>query len=389
MKTYNTRLIFENEEDFLYWKNLLTTSMSAYNDISRIIFDSKCSLGLTQVHSIVYEPIREKYPTIPAQSVIKMYKDAISNLRSCKRKSCPVRYNPSMRLDKRLYSKLTPTSISLPSSKRNKRVIVKFQTYDKFNELASLYTMTDPLIFMKNDEIWLSVTFNVPSKPVVDETYLGVDLGIRRIFTTSDGLSYKGKELNALKRKIRYNRRKLQSVGSKSAKRKLKKLANKERNVNKNYTHLICNKILDTDKSVIVLEDLKGIKQKTSKFENGRKRTKHNNRISQVPLFMIKEILTYKATHVGKRVESVSPSYTSQIDCMTGKRDGQRKGCRYYSSSGLVYDADWNAAINIRNRKHSTSFDTPIDGKLNLVDRLQSISQKRQDSSPSRKPRPL
>lgn len=389
MKTYNTRLIFENEEDYLHWKNLLETSMSAYNDISKMIFDSKISLGLTKVHSLVYEPIREKYPTIPAQSVIRMYKDAISNLRSCKRKSCPVRNNPSMRLDKRLYSKLTPTSISLPSSKRNKRVTVKFQTYDKFNELASLYTMADPLIFMKNNEIWLSVTFNVPSKPVVDETYLGVDLGIRRIFTTSDGLSYKGKELNSIKRRIRYNRRKLQSKGTKSAKRKLKKLAHKEKNVNKNCTHLICNKILDTDKSVIVLEDLKGIKQKTSKTKEGFNRKSHNNRFSQVPFFMIKEILTYKATHVGKRVESVSPSYTSQIDCVTGKRDGQRKGCRYYASSGLVYDADWNAAINIRNRKHSTSFDTPIDGRLNLVDRLQSISQKRQDSIPSRKLRPL
>ena len=376
MKTYNTRLIFENEEDFLYWKNLLETSMSAYNDISKMIFDSKCSLGLTKVHSLVYEPIREKYPTIPAQSVIKMYKDAISNLRSCKRKSCPIRLNPSMRLDKRLYSKLTPTSISLPSSKRNKRVVVKFQTYDKFNELAEQYTMSDPLIFMKNNELWLSVTFNVPSKPVIDETYLGVDLGIRRIFTTSDGLSYKGNELNGLKRKIRYNRRKLQSKGTKSAKRKLKKLAHKERNVNKNYTHLICNKILDTDKSVIVLEDLKGIKQKTSKTKEGFKRKSHNNRISQVPLFMIKEVLTYKALLKGKRVETVSPSYTSQIDSMTSKRDGQRKGCRYYSSNGLVYDADWNAAINIRNRKHSTSFDSPIDGKLNLVDRLQSTSQK-------------
>ena len=376
MKTYNTRLIFENKEDYLYWKNLLETSMSAYNDISRMIFNSNCSLGLTKVHTLVYEPIREKYPTIPAQSVIKMYKDAISNLRSCKRKSCPVRNNPSMRLDKRLYSKLTPVSINLPSSKRNKRVVVKFQTYDKFNELASIYTMTDPLIFMKNDEIWLSVTFNVPSKPVTEESFLGVDLGIRRIFTTSDGLSYKGKELNSIKRRIRHNRRKLQAKGTKSAKRKLKKLSNKERNVNKNFTHLICNKILDTDKSVIVLEDLKGIKQKTSKTKEGFKRTKHNNRISQIPFFMIKEILTYKATHVGKRVESVSPSYTSQIDCMTGKRDGQRKGCRYYSSTGIIYDADWNAAINIRNRKHSTSFNIPIDGKLNLIDRLRSISQK-------------
>lgn len=87
---------------------------------------------------------------------------------------------------------------------------------------------------------------------------------------------------------------------------------------------------------------------------------------------MIKEILTNKATLSGKRVESVSPYYTSQIDSMIGKRDGQRKGCRYYSSNGLVYDA----AINIKNRKHSTSSRVPLDGTLDLVDRLQSISQK-------------
>ena len=36
----------------------------------------------------------------------------------------------------------------------------------------------------------------------------------------------------------------------------------------------------------------------------------------------------------------------------------------------MVFDADWNASINIMNRyKHSNSFDLPIDGRLNLIDR--------------------
>ena len=52
-------------------------------------------------------------------------------------------------------------------------------------------------------------------------------------------------------------------------------------------------------------------------------------------------------------------------------RTGTRKGCRYYCNDGIVLDADWNAAINIMNRyKHSNSFDLPIDGKLNLIDRV-------------------
>jgi transposase len=72
-------------------------------------------------------------------------------------------------------------------------------------------------------------------------------------------------------------------------------------------------------------------------------------------------------------VETVSPEYTSQEDCRTQSKIGcLRKGCRFYTADGLVFDADWNAAINICNRysKHPTSFNLPLDGRLNLVGRL-------------------
>lgn len=118
------------------------------------------------------------------------------------------------------------------------------------------------------------------------------------------------------------------------------------------------------------MEDLTKIKQSTSKTKEGHKRKKHNNRMAQVPFFMIRNVLTYKATLIGKRVETVSPHFTSQIDCISGKNDGQRNGCRYYSTSGVVYDADWNAAINIMNRKHSSPHVVPKDGTLRFEDRL-------------------
>ena len=37
----------------------------------------------------------------------------------------------------------------------------------------------------------------------------------------------------------------------------------------------------------------------------------------------------------------------SQIDSQTNKKDGVRKGRRYYSKSGKIYDSDINGAINI------------------------------------------
>jgi len=145
--------------------------------------------------------------------------------------------------------------------------------------------------------------------------------------------------------------------------------------------HHLANEILrHHDASVIVMEDLSGIKTSTSKTKEGFKRTKHNNRISQVPFFQLKHILTYKAPLAGKRVETVSPEYTSQEDCRTQSKVGcTRKGCRFYAADSRVFDADWNAAVNIRNRhllenKHPISLVLPlvfpIDGKLNLIGRL-------------------
>ena len=93
-----------------------------------------------------------------------------------------------------------------------------------------------------------------------------------------------------------------------------------------------------------------------------------------------RKMLTHKATLVGRQVVSVSPTWTSQMDCRTDKRDGERHGCRYYCKDGIVFDADWNAAVNIAQRaNHPTSIVLPIDGGLTtLVGREQSTSQSSQ-----------
>ena len=75
--------------------------------------------------------------------------------------------------------------------------------------------------------------------------------------------------------------------------------------------------------------------------------------------------MTHKAQLVGKQVETVSPTWTSQTDSRSNKRDGERHGCRYYCVDGIVLDADWNAAVNIGNRaNHPLSSVLPIDGRL-------------------------
>ena len=323
------------------------------------------------MHNAVYYELREKFPTIPSQGIIKIYKDCISAFRSINSNGhvehkVPTKKNLSMRLDKRLYSRLSLSSISLCSAKAGKRVDADIVKYPKLEELFGKYPVHDPLIFKRDDRFFLALSFEVPEVPLKNETCIGVDLGERRFAITSDGLMLNDKEYNARRREVRYLKRCLQKKGTKSAYRHRHKLCKKEQRQSDDMCCRVANAIIEsTDASIIVLEDLSKIKQKTSRTKDGKKRKDHNRRISQVPFYKLKEILSYKALLAGKRVETVSPSMTSKTDCTTGKKNGTRKNRRFYCKNGTVLDSDWNAAINIaRKSKHPFSFKMPLDGTL-------------------------
>jgi IS605 OrfB family transposase len=194
---------------------------------------------------------------------------------------------------------------------------------------------------------------------------VGIDLGLKRIAATSEGKIIKGNEFIKTKRKIRHLKRRLQSKKrtrtkkSDSARKHLRRIQKKEHNVSKNYIHHLANELLKTNSNTLVLEDLSSLKDKN----RGRHQ---NNKLSQVPFYMLLTILKYKAQALGKRVETVNPAYTSKDD-YRGVEKGVRKGCRYYAFDNRVWDADINAAINIGLRwgnknKLPVSFVEPIDG---------------------------
>lgn len=375
MKTYNVELQFPDPQSKQDWVSFLEMDRVLFNEISQIIFNEKLPLSLKILHDRCYYKLRERYPSHSSQMIIKAEQAALQNYKTVrtlikrglqKELQQPIeKKNLSMRIDKAIYSKFSKESISLISSVKNKRSTVSLNLYPKIEEIFTQFKTKDPLIFERDGKLFLSIPFETPeiAVPKSKETILGVDLGIRRIAATSDGLIIESKNLLKQKRRIRYLKRSLQSKGTKSAKKRLRKVRKHEGNISKNFAHHVANEILKTDKTVIVLEDLTKIKQSTSKLKNGFKRTKHNNQISQIPFYLLKEILTYKAQALGKRVETVNPAFTSQDD-YRGLERGERKGCRYYAVDGRVLDADGNAACNIalRYSKHPLSFLPAIDG---------------------------
>lgn len=373
VQTYNIPLIMD-DANATHWHKILVCARDAYNKCTCMLYESKTSLSLKKVHDICYNAIRAEFPLLSSQMVIKCEQAAAAALKSIKSNKhknadIPQRKALTMTLDKRLYGLITPEGITLTGAQKHKRSLIPFNAYPKAMEMLTTYKACDPTIFYRNGRFFLSVPFEVPEKPVQSDECIGVDLGTRMLFVTSEGKAFKDSTYLKKRREIRFLKRKLQEKGTKSAKRHLKKVRSKERNLSKDMCYRASKTLINsTDASIIVLEDLTKIKKKTSRTSEGYKRVKHNNALSQVPFYEFRRILGYKAPLAGKQVETVSPMYTSQMDCRTNARDGERRGRRYICSDGVVFDSDWNASINIGQRSnHPVSSSLPIEGRLTIL----------------------
>jgi len=380
--TYNIKLEFQKQEDRTALVDLLLEHQKVWNYMSEYAFKAK-KLDKKLLHDKNYHQCRKIFPNCPSQVIIRAkdsvyatYKTIQSNHQKIEESA--KQENLSIRLDKRIYTFLDNNKIKLTTT--GKRITCDYVPYNKFSDMFAKYSVCDPALFLRDNDIWLSVSFEVPAPTLIENSCIGVDLGIKRLATTSEGLAITDKIFLRDKRRLRYLKRILQSKSkstfSRSAQRKLKNLKKKEFNKNRNQSHLIANKILNTKSNVIVMEDLSGIKQ----HHRGKK---FNNKQAQVPYFDLRRILTYKAPLQGKIVVTVDPAYTSKNDYRDIER-GKRQGCRYYTADGNVFDADWNASINIAKRYATrkavkgielpVSFSIPIDGKLNLMGRLHQLA---------------
>ena len=354
MIAYKAKIQFKSKEDEAAMIKVLQLKASLFNHLSEFVFNRDLEYkNQPKLHRATYHESRKLFPELKSQYIIKTEQDVVSKYQSARTNKHRLDDHIQTKklycqLDKRLCT-IRKDFKSIKISTCEKPIEANIILYKKFEELLQNYKVGTPLIVYSNKKWYLSFSFYTKDEFIDNNLCLGVDLGINRLCATSENKIVKGNQFNARKRQIRYLRSKLKIKNTKSAKRHLKKLSHKEHNFSMNYCHHLTNWILKTNANTIVLEDLSKIKEK-----NKNKGTKYNNRISQAPFYIVRYMLTYKASILGKKVELVNPSYTSQND-HRGLKNGKRKGCRYYAVDGSVLDADVNAANNImlRYNKHS------------------------------------
>ncbi|MER6251267.1 transposase [Streptomyces sp. NPDC001584] len=177
--------------------------------------------------------------------------------------------------------------------------------------------------------------------------FIGVDLGITNIATTSTGYRAAGRGLNRHRKRQLDLRKKLQAKGTKSAKRLLRKRSRKEARHAANVNHIVSKTIVTTAErtgSGIALEDLTGIRSRV-RLRKDQRTSLHSWGFHQLAAFV-----EYKAKRAGVPLVYVDPAYTSQQCSECGHIDRKNRvdqatfGCR---SCGTLMHADDNASHNL------------------------------------------
>jgi IS605 OrfB family transposase len=188
----------------------------------------------------------------------------------------------------------------------------------------------------------------IPELPEFEpKGFLGVDLGIVSLATTSDGDTFSGEATDKVREKATELKRALQSRGGKSSKRHLKKFSGKEARFKKNTNHVISKKIVFLAKDTcraIVIEDLKGFNGRTTVSKAQRER------FGRWSFGQLRGYIEYKAKREGVPVIAVNPRNTSRTCSVCGfvsKKNRKSQALFSCTKCGFTTHADLNAAINL------------------------------------------
>lgn len=179
---------------------------------------------------------------------------------------------------------------------------------------------------------------------------LGVDLGVVNIAVDSDGTFYKAAGVDRVRRRIDRLRAHLQSAGTKSAKRHLKGLGQREGKFRRQTNHYISKEIVaraEGTARAVALEDLGGIRARTTVRRSQRRRH------LSWSFAQLRSFVEYKAAAKGVPVILVDPRNTSRMCPQCGMIDKKNRPTRdefRCVSCGLAGPADRIAATNIAAR---------------------------------------
>jgi len=328
-------------------RKTLEVANTACNYISDQAWESK-TFRQFPLHKLTYYPVKEIFD-LSAQMVVRAISkvaDAYKLDRKAKRTFKP---HGAIAFDNRILTyKLDRMELNIWTVAGRQKM--SFACGKRQLELLKGQHGESDLCMVKG-KFYLMVACDVETpKPIDVEGVLGIDLGIVNIASDSDGGGFSGAAIEDTRRKFEHRRRNLQRNGSKSARRKLKKISGRQARFQKITNHTISKAIVqiayDTHRA-IALEELGGIRERVT--VRRKQRARHAN----WSFFQLRQYISYKAERMGVPVIFVDPRNTSRTcpECgCVDKANRKSQSIFLCVQCGFSAPADTNASRNIRTR---------------------------------------
>jgi IS605 OrfB family transposase len=315
----------------------------ACNDIAEVAYYNKLA-NKWALHKLVYYRIRKQFG-LSAQMTVRAISKVVEAYKRDKNIKPSFEPHGAIVYDQRILSWKGLDRVSILSLKGRLLIPISIGPYQEAR-LDRKVRQAD-LIFRK-DVFYVAVVVDAPEPtPYEPKDWLGVDLGVRNIAVDSDGETWSGGQVNGLRNRHVKLRARLQAIGTKSAKRLLKKRSRKERRFATAVNHVISKMVVQKAKDTlrgIALENLKGIRTRVSVNGSRQRRTIHSWAFQQLRAFV-----EYKAKLMGVPLTLTNPRNTSRT-CPAcgyiakGNRNGESFRCL---NCGFAGAADHIAAVNI------------------------------------------
>lgn len=328
-------------------KQTMLIANKACNFISEQAWQSKI-FGQYNLQKYLYHSVKNTF-SLTAQAVIQCIVKVADSYKLGKNTQRKFKLLGAITYDSRILSwKTNKQIVSIWTV--DGRLKIPYVCGKRHKELIEFQQGETDLVLI-NGIFYLHTTCNIETPEPEDfKDVIGIDRGIKNIATLSTGDNFASNHLLSVRCRYRNIRKKLQKKETVSAKRLLKKRSKGESRFATHTNHVISKAIVakakDT-KSLIALEDLKGIRGRTTVRKNQRA-THHSWGFYQLAKF-----IEYKALLAGVSVIYVDPRNTSRECISCGHIDkANRKSQSLFScvQCGYTANADLNAAMVIANR---------------------------------------
>lgn len=345
IKTMKLHLHVKDDNVVTAFKKVTATYADACNYVSEYTFNNGFELNSNKLQKVLYSSVRSIYG-LKSQFAVSVFKTVTARYKTVQEqmKQNPYKYQDEAKiwhsiprtlewLHKPVYFHRPQADLvrgrdysfiedgtTISINTLEKRVRLSFDQPDCFREyFDGTWAFGTAKLVSLNNEWYMHIPV---AKTTADELdiakpahVVGMDRGLRFLAALYDEKGktafVSGKDIMARRQKFADVRAELQSKGTKSAKRALKRISGRENRWMSDVNHQISKTLVQTygTNTLFVLEDLAGV---SFSDENLTKGSKSNRDLRSWTFYQLEQFLTYKAHESGSEVIKVSANYTSQ-----------------------------------------------------------------------------